>query len=126
MQALLQASVPFLPDGFFGKFVPHEIYLYLDAGGEWRYDGYTDLPAAEFVNVFSLWFLLGIVQAGLHHFSTFYVTSLREHCPCPEYPFTDAFYMLVFGTTDCFIGPLLFNGQGGEERVEHVATSTGP
>jgi len=117
MQAVLQFQFPLLPDDFFGTFVPYPEYLYLVAGGDWRYGPYTDLPALQFLRVFTFAFVIGLINSVLAHASKFYVLSMRVHCPCPELPFTNAWYIFNFDTIDCLVAPLLWDGFGDEERT---------
>lgn len=117
MKIVLQGAFPLLPDSFFGTFVPYNEYLYLGVGGEWTYGAYTDLPALQFLNVWIFSFVLGFVNSVMAHWSSFYVTEVRIHCPCPELPFTNAWYIFNFDTIDCLVAPLLFNGEGDEART---------
>lgn len=121
MKAVLQLAFPLLPDAFFGTFEPYPEYLYLDASGDFRYGPYTDLPALQFLWIFTFAFVTGLINSVLAHFSKFYVLQIRVHCPCPELPFTNEWYLFNFDTLDCLVAPLLFNGAGDELRV-----NTGP
>ena len=112
MKDVLQLALPFLPDSFFGTWVPYRQYLWFEAGGHWRYGSYYDRDPVWYVFVYTTYFLLGVVQAAFHHFGSFYVSSVRSHCPCPELPFTADSYASIYGTPDCYQFPFIIAGEG--------------
>jgi len=112
----LQLLFPYLPDDWFGTWIPMPYYLYIREGGVWDYGLYTDLEAFEWINIFTGWWVVGLVQGGLEHLAPSYVKRLQQHCPCPELPFDAAFYVLTFGTAECFITPIVLGGAGVVRR----------